>query len=130
MSQAVVAGGCCYISLQTAPKPRHSTTPGKSLSQQPLSASGGYAAAIDYRAESEALLGELQRLLSHSGTDKRWLLKVGVLVDLFHIVQLVLWLTSVHAYELQNWHLGVSVALAGSQASDVQHMYSWQCQHM
>jgi hypothetical protein len=78
-----VAGGHCYISLQSAPKPpRHSTTPGKSLSQQQqLSASGGYAAAIDYKAECEALLGELQRLLSHAGTDKRWLIKVRVLYE-------------------------------------------------
>jgi hypothetical protein len=111
MSQAVVAGGYCYISLQSAPKPRHSTTPGKSLSQQPLSASGGYAAAIDYRAESEALLGELQRLLSHSGTDKRWLLKVGVLVSLFYIIRLVVVLVDIRTCIKASCRIGMGVWL-------------------
>jgi hypothetical protein len=72
----VVTGGHCYVTLHSAPRPRHSTTPGKVLSQQP-STSAAHAAAIDYEVESAALLGELQRLLQHANTDKRWLIKVN-----------------------------------------------------
>ncbi|KAF6263119.1 hypothetical protein COO60DRAFT_1624702 [Scenedesmus sp. NREL 46B-D3] len=81
MSQVVVAGGHCYITLHSAPRPRHST-PGKGLSQQQQqqqpSSSAGHAAVPDYEAESAALLAELQRLLQHSGSGKRWLIKVRV----------------------------------------------------
>jgi hypothetical protein len=78
--QVVIAGGLCYISLHSAPRPRHSTTPGKALNIAPSSSTGqpGSSSSIDYEAESVALLGELVRLLQHANIDKRWLVKVGL----------------------------------------------------
>uniref|UniRef100_A0A383VTY5 Uncharacterized protein n=1 Tax=Tetradesmus obliquus TaxID=3088 RepID=A0A383VTY5_TETOB len=78
MSQVVLAGGRCYVTLHSAPRAPRNSTPGKGISQQPSSSAGAAAAAIDYEGESAALLGELQRLLAHANTDKRWLVKVRV----------------------------------------------------
>lgn len=78
--QAVLVDGCVEVSLLCPPRPRGSSTSGRSVTspqqqQQPCSTPGG--SGHDYVAEAAALLAELDKVLLEAKTDKSHLIRVS-----------------------------------------------------